>query len=38
MLLSLAGKDFLTFKDFYVEFSGGMNAITGESGLKDCLP
>ncbi|WP_333640598.1 DNA repair protein RecN [Mesotoga prima] len=32
MLLSLAGKDFLTFKDFYVEFSGGMNAITGESG------
>ncbi|MBN2220193.1 MAG: AAA family ATPase [Kosmotogaceae bacterium] len=32
MLLSLAGKDFLTFRDFYVEFSDGMNAITGESG------
>jgi DNA repair protein RecN (Recombination protein N) len=32
MLLSLAGNDFLTFKEFYVEFSSGMNAITGESG------
>lgn len=32
MLLSLAGNDFLTFKEFYVEFSSGMNAVTGESG------
>ena len=32
MLLSLAGRDFLTFREFYVEFSEGMNAITGESG------
>lgn len=32
MLLSLAGRDFFTFKEFYAEFASGMNAITGESG------
>ncbi|HPM94389.1 MAG TPA: AAA family ATPase, partial [Mesotoga sp.] len=32
MLLSLAGRNFFTFREFYVEFSSGMNAITGESG------
>lgn len=32
MLLSLSGRNFFTFKEFYVEFSGGMNVITGESG------
>ncbi|OAA30072.1 hypothetical protein AT15_00735 [Kosmotoga arenicorallina S304] len=32
MILTLRGKNFLTFPEFYMEFSTGMNAITGESG------
>lgn len=32
MILTLRGKNFLTFPEFYIEFSAGLNAITGESG------
>ncbi|AKI98055.1 DNA repair protein RecN [Kosmotoga pacifica] len=32
MILTLRGRRFLTFPEFYIEFAPGLNVITGESG------
>lgn len=37
MLLTLSGKNFFTFKEFYMEFSEKLNVITGESGAGKTL-
>lgn len=37
MLFTLSGKNFFTFKEFYMEFSEKLNVITGESGAGKTL-
>ncbi|MFW6119538.1 MAG: DNA repair protein RecN [Petrotogales bacterium] len=37
MLQTLKGKNFFTFEKFYIEFSDGLNVITGESGAGKSL-